>query len=159
VRFGFAQRTPAKVLYELGNNIPSSASMDVSETEGGYSRFSTSDMRVTFLCLDSRGEHEQGTVYTWENTLQLKHEVVQQGDHWQVELKAVPAGAEMRYTTDGSDPNSLGARYESIFSVPASSRFVQAIASKDGIQSRLEKIDMDHRRLGWSGSAIPAKTA
>lgn len=135
-----------KVLYELGNNLPSSASMDIAETEGGYSRFSTSDMRVTFLCLDSRGEHDQGSVYIWENTLQLKHEVIQQGDDWQVELKAVPAGAEIRYTTDGSDPNSLGASYESAFDVPASCRFVQAIATKDGIQSRLEKIDMDQYR-------------
>ena len=135
-----------KVLYELGHNSPSSASMDVAETEGGYSRFSTSDMRVTFACIDSRGEHDQGSVYVWENTLQLKHEVIQQGDKWRVELKAVPGGAEIRYTTDGSDPGSLGARYDSAFEVPASSRFVQAIASKDGIQSRLEKIDMDQYR-------------
>lgn len=135
-----------KVLYELGNNLPSSASLDIAETEGGYSRFSTSDMRVTFLCIDSRGEHDQGSVYIWENILQLKHEVIQQGDDWQVELKAVPAGAEIRYTTDGSDPNSLGASYESAFDVPASCRFVQAIATKDGIHSRLEKIDMDQYR-------------
>lgn len=135
-----------KVLYELGHNSPSSASMDVAETEGGYSRFSTSDMRVTFACIDTRCEHDQGSVYVWENTLQLKHEVIQQGDKWQVELKAVPGGAEIRYTTDGSDPGSLGARYDSAFEVPASSRFVQAIATKDGIQSRLEKIDMDQYR-------------
>jgi len=135
-----------KVLYELGHNSPSSASMDIAETEGGYSRFSTSDMRVTFLCVDSRNEHDQGSVYTWENTLQLKHEVIQQGDAWQVELKAVPSGAEIRYTTDGSDPGSLGARYESAFDVPTSCRFVQAMATKDGIPSRLEKIDMDQYR-------------
>jgi hypothetical protein len=135
-----------KVLYELGNNTPSLASMDVGETEGGYSRFTTRDMRITFLCIDSRGEHDQGSVYTWENILQLKHEVIQLGDNWQVELKAVPAGAEIRYTTDGSDPGSLGARYDSAFDVMASCRFVQAIAIKDGIQSRLEKIDMDQYR-------------
>lgn len=120
--------------------------MDVAETEGGYSRYSTSDMRVTFLCIDSRGEHNQGKVYSWENTLQLKHEVIQRGDKWQVELKAIPGGAEIRYTTDGSDPGSLGAYYDSAFEVPPSSRFVQAIATKEGIKSRLEKIDMDQYR-------------
>jgi hypothetical protein len=135
-----------KVLYELGNSSPSSASMDVAETEGGYSRFSTSDMCISFLCVDSRGEHEQGNAYVWENTLQLKHEVIQQGDKWQVELKAVPGAAEIRYTTDGSDPGSLGASYHSPFEVPASCRFVQAIATKEGIRSRLEKIDMDQYR-------------
>ena len=71
---------------------------------------------------------------------------LQQGDKWQVELKAFPGGAEIRYTTDGSDPGSLGARYDSAFDVPASSRFVQAIASKEGIPSRPEKIDMDQYR-------------
>lgn len=135
-----------KVLYELGNSSPSSASMDVAETEGGYSRFSTSDMHVSFICVDSRGVHEEGNVYCWENTLHLKHEVIQQGDKWQVELKAVPGGAKISYTTDGSDPSTLGAVYDSAFEVPASSRFVQAIATKDGIQSRLEKIDMDQYR-------------
>jgi hypothetical protein len=135
-----------KVLFELGNHSPSSASMDVAETEGGYSRFSTSDMRISFLCIDSRGVHEEGNVYVWENTLQLKHEVTQLGDKWQVELKAVPGGAEIRYTTDGSDPSSLGASYHSPFEVPSSCRFVQAIATKEGIRSRLEKIDMDQYR-------------
>jgi len=86
------------------------------------------------------------SVYTWANTLKLKHEVIQQGDNWHVELKAVPGGAEIRYTTDGSDPVTLGARYDSAFSVPASSRFVQTIATRDGVQSRLEKIDLDQYR-------------
>jgi hypothetical protein len=116
--------------------------MDVAETDGGFARFSTSDMRVTFLCVDSRGIHEEGAVYHWENSLALKHEVIQQGDTWRVELKAVPSGAAIRYTTDGSDPKSLGASYDSPFEVAASSRFVQAIATKDGIDSRVERIDL-----------------
>ncbi|MDT4292341.1 DUF499 domain-containing protein [Methylomonas sp. MO1] len=135
-----------KVLYEIGHTQPSSASLDVAETEGGYSRFTTTDMHVSFLCVDSRGVHEQGGVYVWENALQLKHEVIQQGEDWLVELKAVPGGAEIRYTTDGSDPSTLGAVYEGEFEVASSCRYVQAIASKDGIKSRLEKIDMDQYR-------------
>ncbi|WP_431064813.1 DUF499 domain-containing protein [Methylotuvimicrobium sp.] len=135
-----------KVLYEIGDVCPSNASLDVAETEGGYSRFSTSDMRVSFLCIDSRSEHDLGSVYVWENTLQLKHEVIQQGDDWLVELEAVPCGAEIRYTTDGSDPGTIGALYEGEFEVATSCRYVQAIASKDGIRSRLEKIDMDQYR-------------
>jgi Protein of unknown function (DUF499)/Fn3 associated len=131
-----------KVLYEIGDSSPSSASMDVAETDGGFSRFSTSDMRVTFLCVDSRGIHEEGAVCHWENTLVLKHEVIQQGDTWRVELKAVPSGAAIRYTTDGSDPKSLGAIYDSPFEVSATSRFVQAIATKDSIYSPVEQIDL-----------------
>ena len=135
-----------KVLYELGKSTPSSASMDVAGTEGGFSRFTTSDMRVSFLCVDSRGIHEEGSVYHWENSLALKHEVIQQGDKWLVELKAVPSGATIRYTTDGSDPKILGASYDSPFEVATTSRFVQAIASKDGIDSRVERIDLNQYR-------------
>lgn len=136
----------SKVLYELGDSSPSSASLDVSETEGGYSRFTSSDMRVSFVCIDERDEHEQGEVYVWENTLQLKHEVIQKGEQWEVEFKAVPNPAEIRYTTDGSDPVSLGAIYDSPFQIPAACRFVQAIATKEGIQSHVEKIDMEQYR-------------
>lgn len=135
-----------KVLYELGGDSPSSASLDVAQTDGGYSKFSTKDMRVAFLCVDSKDNYEQGDVYHWENTLELKHEVIQQGDNWWVELKAVPAGAEIRYTTDGSDPNSLGAFYDDSFEVSNACRFVQAIAIKEGIKSRVEKIDLDQYR-------------
>ena len=120
--------------------------MSVAETEGGYSRFTCSDMRISFVCIDSRDEHEQGEVTVWENTLQLKHEVIQQGEQWLVEFKAVPNPAEIRYTTDGSDPNSLGALYDSPFLVSKDCRFVQAIAIKDGIQSQIEKIDMEQYR-------------
>ena len=42
-------------------------------------------------------------------------------------IKAIPCSAQIRYATDGSDPVSLG-------------------ASKEGIQSRLEKIDIDQYR-------------
>ena len=68
---------------------------------------------TTDVSSDSRGEHDQGSVYVWKNTLQLKHEVIQQGDKWQVELKAVPGGAEIRYTTNSSDPGSLDTRKKS----------------------------------------------
>jgi len=78
--------------------------------------------------------------------MQLKHEVIQQGDQWTVEFKAVPNPAEIRYTTDGSDPASLGAIYDSPFQIPTGCRFVQAIAIKEGIQSSIERIDMEQYR-------------
>ena len=135
-----------KVLYEIGESTPSTGSLDIAETKGGYSGFTSSDMRISFVCIDDRDEHEQGEILVWQNTLQLKHEVVQQGDQWTVEFKAVPNPAEIRYTTDGSDPASLGAIYDSLFQIPTGCRFVQAIAIKEGIQSGIERIDMEQYR-------------
>jgi hypothetical protein len=71
----------------------------------------------------------------------LKYGVYQQGDDWMVELKAYPKG-EIRYTTNGSDPKSLGVPYDGPFPAPKECQFVLAIARKDGIISPQEKIDL-----------------
>ncbi|UYM15195.1 DUF499 domain-containing protein [Endozoicomonas euniceicola] len=134
-----------KVLYELGGEKPSSASMDVADHHGGYGRFTTRDMKLSFLCIDSKNEHEQGEAYTWTNTIDLKYRPYQVGSDWMMEFDAIPDG-EIRYTTDGSDPKVHGAAYAGAFPVPASCRYLMAFGEKDGVQSLVEKIDMDQYR-------------
>jgi len=71
--------------------------------------------------------------------------VFQQGDNWMVELKASP-NADIRYTTDGSDPKTMGASYSAPFPAPESSPFVLAIARRDGVSSFQEKINVNDYR-------------
>jgi hypothetical protein len=59
-----------------------------------------------------------------------------------VELKAYPRG-DIRYTTNGSDPKSLGATYDAPFPVPKDCHFVLAIAHRDGVVSPQEKIEIE----------------
>ena len=134
-----------KVLYEIGSDMPSAASMDVAEAHGGYARFTTRDMKLTFLCIDPTGEHEQGEAVTWTNTINLKYRPYQSGDDWMMEFEAIPDG-DIRYTTDGSDPKVHGASYEGPFLIPASCRYLMAYGEKEGVQSLVEKIDMDQYR-------------
>lgn len=125
------------VYYEVGDSTPTPASKQVDSPNS----FRTSELKLTFLCVDSTGEHNTGEAYTWNNKISLKHRVYQKGSDWVVELKATPH-AEIFYTTDGSDPQSYGATYTDSFTIQENCRYVLAFAKKDGIVSSPEKIDV-----------------
>ena len=129
------------VYYEIGDTDPTPASMRVESFNG----FKTKELKLKYICVDSKGVHQQGVVESWQNTISLKYRVYQQGDDWMVELKAFPKG-EIRYTTNGSDPKALGVPYAGTFPVPRDCPFILAIAHKDGIVSHQEKIDLEQYR-------------
>lgn len=125
------------ICYEIGASA-TSGSLQVDNTRA----FKTSELVVSFLCLDSRGEHETGAARTWRNRITLKYRVFQNGDDKMVELKAVPA-VPIRYTTDGSNPKLAGGTYDGPFAVPRGAPCVLAIAEKGELASDLLKIDID----------------
>lgn len=125
------------VYYETGDNEPTTASARIES----FSNFKTSELQLTFLCIDSTGEHCTGPTETWKNSINLKYRVYQQGDDWMVELKAYPKG-NIRYTTDGSDPKGFGAAYDGSFPITEDCPFVLAIAQHDGVTSAQEKINV-----------------
>lgn len=129
------------VYYEIGDSEPTPASMRVK----AFSGFKTRELKLKYLCVDSTGVHEQGVAESWQNSISLKHRVFQQGEDWMVELKALPAGC-IRYTTNGSDPKTMGASYDGPFPAPDGCPFVLAVADKDGIVSAQEKIDLEQYR-------------
>jgi len=129
------------VYYEFGDSDPTESSMKV-ET---FNNFKVSELKCKFICVDSTAKHEQGTSEQWTNTITIKHRVFQQGKDWMLELKALP-NADIKYTTDGSDPKNMGATYNSPFSVPESSPFVLAIAERNGVSSNQEKINVNDYR-------------
>lgn len=129
------------VYFEIGNNKPTTASSKVED----FQKFETSELKLTFLCVDSKGEHETGDPYTWTNKLTLKHEVYDNGK--KVKIEVTPK-ADIYYTTDGGNPKSQGATYEDSITVPDGHRFVQVYAKKDGIESEILKIDVEPFRRG-----------
>jgi len=126
------------VYYEIGDTDPTKSSMRVEAFNG----FKTRELKLKFICVDSKGKHEQGKAETWQNTINLKYGVYQQGDDWMVELKNYPRG-DIRYTTNGSDPKSLGATYDAPFPVPKDCRLVLAVADRGGVVSPQEKIEIE----------------
>ncbi len=99
----------------------------------------TADLRVSFLAVDSSGEHETGDAVEYTGRITLKSREYLDGEQRMVELRAAP-NAPIRYTTDGSDPILSGGAYDGPFAVPPGTRLVLAVAERDGIASE------QHRR-------------
>jgi len=129
------------VYYEYSDASPTTASSKVED----FQNFKTSELQVTFLCVDSSGEHDTGEPLTWKNRLNIQHEVFENGNKIKIIVKP---NAEIKYTTDGSDPRRQGAVYEDDITVPDEHRFVQFYAHKNGIETKVEKVDVLPYRQG-----------
>src|SRR5215475_6100485 len=90
------------VYYEVGAQA-TSASAKVQDPK----HFETNELAVSFLCMDTKGEHETGAPINWRNRLTIKSRTFQSGHDKMVELRVAPA-ATLRYTSDGSDPKIAG---------------------------------------------------
>jgi hypothetical protein len=88
----------------------------------------TTAMEISFLVVDSKGEHETGAPTTWTNQIVIKHRIIENGSERKFELQAYPAGAEITYTTDNTDPTEAGSLYAAPFELPETCVVVQAIA-------------------------------
>jgi hypothetical protein len=100
--------------------------------------YETAEFAVSFLAIDSSGEHASGDPVTWRNRLTLRSRVYQNGADKMVELQAAPAAA-IRYTTDGSDPKLSGGAYDQPFAVQRNTRIVLAVAEHDGLLSEVHQ--------------------
>jgi hypothetical protein len=125
--------------YEIGPDVTTGSSK-VSD----FRNFETSELVVSFLCVDSTGEHETGEPEVWKNRIAIKHRIYQNGDDKMMELKAAP-DAPIRYTTDGSNPRNSGGLYEGPFVVPKGTICVLVYAEKSGVSAE-ERID-----ISWDG--------
>lgn len=97
--------------------------------------YKTKEMEVSFISVDSTGVHETGEQVVWQNRITLKHRFYQDGDVLRCELRAAPS-AQIKYTTDGSNPSTSGGVYSEPIVVPKGSKYVQAVGIKGSIQSK-----------------------
>ncbi len=103
----------------------------------------TAHLEVSFVSVDSSGQHETGEAFTWRNQITLQHrDYVDASGLRRMELQASP-NAEIRYTTDGSSPRNSGAIYDSPFVLQEGTTIVLAMASRGGVESAQEKIAVD----------------
>ena len=115
------------VVYETGNSEPTRASSPVPTPN----RFEATGLRYRFLAVDPNDLGRCSAVKDWTASLRLKYQIHDRGDHYEVELLALPKanGIAIRYTTDGSSPTSPGhATYDGKFRVPANARVISAMA-------------------------------
>jgi Protein of unknown function (DUF499)/Fn3 associated len=116
-----------RIYYEIGAPV-TTASQIIADPKN----FRTSELEVHFLCVDSKGEHETGSSYTWRNRITIKSRTFQSGNDKMVELQAVP-NVPIRYTTDGSDPKLGGGIYHDPAIVPQGTLCVLVVGEEQGI--------------------------
>ncbi len=129
------------VVYETGESDPTPASSPVPTP----ARFEATALRYRFLAMDPADLTRLSPIKDWTATVRLKYQLHNRGDHYELELRALPKanGLVIRYTTDGSAPTTVGAAtYGGIFRVPPGARVVCAIAvaAAFGINSEIVRI-------------------
>lgn len=107
--------------------------------------FRTRELKLSFLCVDSTGEHETGDPVEWQNRITLKYRIFDRGSDKAIELQTAPV-ATVKYTTDGSNPKEYGGIYDGEIIVPKDSTFVLAVAEAQGIYSETIQIKIDRTR-------------
>jgi hypothetical protein len=122
--------------YEIGASVTESSAVVSDPRE-----FRTSELAVSFLCIDSKKKHKTGKSETWKNRITIQSRIYQRNGVRMVQLKAAPP-APIVYTTDGSDPRNGGGTYEGDFVLPDGTVYVLAVAQKNGIVSELHKLEV-----------------
>jgi hypothetical protein len=112
-----------KVYYEINGDATTGSSVVPD-----LNAFKTTELALTFLCVDSTGKHSTGAITRWENNVQLQYNSFDKNGKNYIELKASSPKVTIKYTTDGSNPKNSGGVYDDVFEVPNGTKFVQAIA-------------------------------
>lgn len=121
--------------YEVGSSA-TTASLVVDDPK----KFQTNELEVSFLCVDSKNEHETGQPILWRNQVTIRSRQYG-GDSKMMELEVVPS-VPLRYSTNGSDPKVAGGSYDGSFFVPKGSPFVLVVAEKNGEVYSEQRVDI-----------------
>jgi len=148
------------VVYETGDADPTPASSPVPTPN----RFEATGLSYRFLAYDPDDATRVSSVKEWTAKLRLKYQLHNRGDHYEVELLALPKtnGVTIRYTTDGSSPTSAGsATYDGPIRVPENCRVICAMAVASGYTLNSETLRVPIPQKGEEerslDPAIPAK--
>ncbi len=132
------------VHWEVGPKVSTASSvLDPNDT------FGTTDMHLSFLCVDSRGKAETGEIVHWTNRVSVKKgtHAGPDGKHL-FELKAAPPTATIYYNTTGSNPFENGGVYEGPFAVEPGQRITYG-AELDGVRSSVDVHLVPDRSKPW----------
>lgn len=144
------------VVYETGDTDPTPVSSPVPTP----ARFEATALRYRFLAHDPADITRISPVREWTARIRLKYQLHNRGDHYEVELRALPRanGITIRYTTDGSAPTHVGAAtYDGVIRVPAGSRTVLAIAVAPALNINSEAVRIPIPQPGSEGPKLDPK--
>jgi hypothetical protein len=130
------------LVYMETNGIATTSSKKMEDYD-----IKTKALKLSFLCVDSSGEHGVGEAIHWMNSISIKHRFYQEGARRKCELQAIPEG-KIQYTTDGSSAETHGISYKKPFEIPKDCQVILAIAEEAGIKSRPFSIPAPKGKVG-----------
>ncbi len=132
------------VYYEIEQDA-TEASLKVKD----LNNFRTKQLKLSFLCVDSKGKNTTGEPVTWTRDIKLKYKPYDKDGNCHMELKATSDDVKILYTTDGSSPRESGGVYEGDFIVPKGTKYVQAVAVNErlGIYSEPLEIEIKEQKF------------
>jgi len=124
------------VYYEIDDDA-TTASSQVKD----LSCFKTKELKISFLCIDSKGKNRTGQQYKWTNNVFLKYKFFDKDGDRYCQLQATSKDVDICYSTDGSNPSNNGGKYIEPFKVAEDIKIIQAVAvnEKKGVISELLK--------------------
>jgi hypothetical protein len=140
------------IYYDIGAPVTTA-----SQTVPDFKNFTTTELEINFLCVDSQKEHETGDSRTWRNRITIQSRTYQSGNDKMVQIEAAP-NATIRYTTDGSDPKLSGGIYNDPFIVPPGTICVLAVAEKRDVISEVHRLNIEWDKVD-NFQVDPAKPA
>lgn len=129
-----------KVYYEIGG-VATTASMEVEDKNN----FRTYELELSFLCVDSSNVHKTGEAVTWTDEPKVRYQIRDIEEGKVLKLETNPK-ANIRYTTDGSNPKENGGIYDGEFLVPEGTNFVQFVAEYKGKYFTVGSIKIDKEK-------------
>lgn len=131
-----------RIYYEIGAPATTS-SLRVEDPNN----FETTELKLSFLCVDSTSEHPTGERVEWMRPVSIKHKILEKSDGKYMILKSQP-GVNIKYTTDGSDPKDSGGIYDGEFKIPSQANFVQIVAEHAGVFYDSHFIKIEKGKVG-----------
>ena len=133
-----------EIYYEIGQDATKS-SLKIND----INNFKTKELKLSFLCVDSKVKNPTGKPIEWIRSLKVKYKSYDKNGKQIMELKATSDNVKILYTTDGSNPKESGGIYEGDFIIPDGAKFIQAIAvnEKLGIYSEPIQIEVKVRQF------------
>lgn len=133
-----------EIYYEIGQEATKS-SLKIKDIHN----FKTKELKLSFLCVDSKGNSPTGKPIEWTRNVKVKYKPYDKDGKQFMELKATADNVKILYTTNGSNPKESGGVYEGDFIIPDGTKFIQAIAvnEKLGIYSETIQIEVKERKF------------
>lgn len=126
------------IYYEIGQ-VATKSSLKIEDIEN----FKTKELKLSFLCVDSKGKHETGAPVEWTKDVKLKYKPYDKDGNQYMELKATADNVKILYSTDGSNPRESGGVFEGDFIVPEGAKFIQAVAVNEALGIFSEPIQIE----------------